>query len=383
MPVAFSVGQRNYGQAGVALTLADTLFRKWNVEAEREEVWEALQKCINEVGPACEWDLPGRLRLVAAVLQVTENLRQVPVRLAVMQWIVEVREQKQAQKINALGLMGSLSKCKEASEPVNLSEAEKTQLAAVEPERLEIDVVACASTISSHLDYDCLEDRLIRAVKAKDFELVESLNKELKVLWKFLRISVPASSSALGDSLSQVHASTDDDTLRDLLENELAQDDTLEDMLSMGGEEEDLEDIATPIFQAASQQVRQVDLLQPAKRKAEVIDSMASPSGSSKRTQFADSQIVPSLSASREVVPVSLSSSSRVTSRSSDLFSSDLVVRRDDRVWWSPEDEQRLIDGHQSYGKRWEFLRTQCQLQHKTGPQLKDKIRNLKKNGKI
>jgi hypothetical protein len=388
MPVAFSVGQRNYGQAGVALTLADTLLRKWNVEAEREEIWEALQKCINELGPAIKWDLPGRLRLVAAVVQVTGSLRQVHVSLAAMRWILEVRnqnKQKQAQKFNALGLLGDLSNCQYASESVNLTEAEKTDLAAVSPERLEIDVVACASSISSHLDYDCLEDRLIHAVKSKDFDLVVEINKELKVLWKFLRISVPASRPALGDSLTQVPATTDDDTLRDLLANELAQDDTLEDMLSMVGEEEDLEDIATPTFQAP-QQRRQVDPLPPAKRKAEVTGSMASPSSSAKRQQFAASQmaIVPSLS--REVVPVSLSqisSGSRVSSRSSDLFSSDLVVRKDDRSWWSPEDEQRLIEGHRVYGKRWEFLRTQCQLNHKTGVQLKDKIRNLQKNGKI
>jgi len=368
----------NPKRAGVALSLADSLFKRWSLEAEREETWAKLQKCISDLGPACQWDLPARLRLVAVVVQVTEVLDKVHVPVLVGLWILRVRRQKQAQKFDALGLMGDLSKCLECSESIPLTEQEKADLALLSSERLELNVVAAASTVSSHLDYYYLEDRLIHAIRSKEFKLAQAITHELELLWKFLQISVPKSEPAPSDPSGLLPANGDDDTLRDLLE--LSQDDTLEDMLELGGEGEDLEEVATPISQT-SQQLRQVGPLLIGKRKAEVIGSIEVPKDSVRRRQVPASQsfFVPSQS---QIVPVSPSSMSQ-GSRVSDLFTSALSERREDRMFWTPEEEQKLIAGHTAYGNRWGFLRVQCGLQNKTGAQLKDKVRNLKKNGDL
>lgn len=48
---------------------------------------------------------------------------------------------------------------------------------------------------------------------------------------------------------------------------------------------------------------------------------------------------------------------------------------------WTPEEEQRLVEGYRSYGSAWETIRKNYALTHRTGVQLKDKYRNLQKAG--
>mmetsp|Transcript_12847 Transcript_12847/g.35219 ORF Transcript_12847/g.35219 Transcript_12847/m.35219 type:complete len:107 (-) Transcript_12847:199-519(-) len=57
----------------------------------------------------------------------------------------------------------------------------------------------------------------------------------------------------------------------------------------------------------------------------------------------------------------------------------DIVVRR--RVAWTEDEERRLIEGYRRYPKRWETIRTQFGLQHRTGIHLKDKWRTMLKAG--
>lgn len=361
----------NPHHASAAIDLADVLFKRWNSEVHREETWAKLQKCINELGPACQWNLPARLRLVAIIVQVTELFNKVHVQLHAGLWVLKVRRQKYAHKIDALGLMGGLAKCLECSESPDLTAQEKAELASLSTEQLETEVVAAASIISSNLDYHCLEDRQILAVKAKEFKLAQAIITELELLWKFLQISAPMSELA--------PRARDDDTLSDLLAKELSQDDTLEDMLELSAEGEDLEDVMTPLSQT-SHHLRTVAPPLIGKRKAEVAIVVPNSAARKRQVPASNSSIAPSQS---QVVLDLTSRSGSQASRVSDIFNSALSERREERATWTPETEERLMKGHTRYGNRWEFIRSQCQLQEYTGSQLKDKVRTLKKQGRF
>mmetsp|Transcript_13453 Transcript_13453/g.31636 ORF Transcript_13453/g.31636 Transcript_13453/m.31636 type:complete len:325 (-) Transcript_13453:45-1019(-) len=49
------------------------------------------------------------------------------------------------------------------------------------------------------------------------------------------------------------------------------------------------------------------------------------------------------------------------------------------RSRWTDEEEQRLVNAWLKFGARWEDLRMKANLRHRSGAQLKDKIRNLAK----
>jgi len=53
------------------------------------------------------------------------------------------------------------------------------------------------------------------------------------------------------------------------------------------------------------------------------------------------------------------------------------------RMSWTAEEEERLIEGHERYGNRWEKIRTACKLQHRLGTQLRDKYVNLLKSQRV
>lgn len=371
----------NPHHASAAIDLADALFKRWTSEVHREETWAKLQKCINELGPACQWNLPARLRLVAIIVQVTELFHKVHVQLHAGLWVLKVRRQKYAHKIDALGLMGGLAKCLECSESPDLTAQEKAELASLSTEQLETEVVAAASIISSNLEYHSLEDRHILAVKAKEFKLAETIIHELELLWKFLQISAPMPilSDISANEIKLAPRARDDNTLSDLLAKELSQDDTLEDMLELSAEGEDLEDVMTPLSQT-SHHLRTVAPPLIGKRKAEV--AVVVPNSAVRKRQVPASHSSIATSQTQVVLhPTSRSGSQ--ASRVSDIFNSALSERREERATWTPEAEERLMNGHTRYGNRWEFIRSQCQLQQYTGSQLKDKVRTLKKQGRL
>ncbi|CAE7548963.1 unnamed protein product [Symbiodinium sp. CCMP2456] len=50
---------------------------------------------------------------------------------------------------------------------------------------------------------------------------------------------------------------------------------------------------------------------------------------------------------------------------------------------WTEGEEQRLLEGFRIYGKQWNMISKSCGLQHRNGIQIKDKWRNLQKNGLV
>ncbi|CAK0848179.1 unnamed protein product [Prorocentrum cordatum] len=68
----------------------------------------------------------------------------------------------------------------------------------------------------------------------------------------------------------------------------------------------------------------------------------------------------------------------------SDIFRDDIPAARvHDRMAWTPEEEQRLVEGQRRFGNRWETVRTTCNLRHRTGSQLREKFRNLQRAGVV
>lgn len=68
----------------------------------------------------------------------------------------------------------------------------------------------------------------------------------------------------------------------------------------------------------------------------------------------------------------------RAAAQGADIFGEDMPIERSrKREAWTADEEQRLIQGYKRYGTQWENIRTTCNLEHRNGVQLKDKVRNL------
>merc|ERR1712194_380698 len=97
------------------------------------------------------------------------------------------------------------------------------------------------------------------------------------------------------------------------------------------------------------------------------------------------------LDAPIESVPGVLQLASGVTQSASaparrvgaDMLRDNIPAADNVRKRWTTEEEERLIDGQERYGNRWEHIRKNCQLQHCHGTQIRDKWVNLLKAGKV
>lgn len=412
------------------LSTAHQLLSKWDVLREREQLWSELHRSMGVFGKAISWQLPARLRLVGVVVQVVDalaNPEMAPIVIdAVQQWVLNVKREQALGKIDPLGLLSGLGCCMESKEATMESPFDGTRAG-----ELEMQVVEAARTISLHLDYHVLEKALVATVVAKDFVQARRLIDELELLCKFLAVAdveapEPSETQAVGSPQHVDRRRFDADAARgsDLMEDverprldaDVARgstvtedvEDTLTAMMEMGAEETQAEAVAAEGSPAEAE----ASMMPPIRSHGWASAASTQHHGEKRKCGAFDDvveevdqspprgQVVPSQSrASASCNPLfdsplravasplqQASASSSLRQPRSQLFADSEVpqgVSVRGRVPWTMEEEQRLIDGYQRYGSRWEHIRQPCNLKHRTGTQLKDKITNLVKSGRV
>lgn len=412
------------------LRTAHQLLVKWDILQERQQIWSELRSAMNVLGQAVDWELPARLRLVGVVVQVTDalpNRVQTPgVRRAVLQWLANLKNRQAPQKMDALGLLGELGSCVEGA-----ATPDSATTPIVDSGDLEMQVVDAARALSLDLEPQVLEQALSSAVVAKDFNLAQKLLDELKLLFKFsvaseaapesraaatgMQSGIASHESAHAAHTEVMHKSLDLDSgvLAEAASNAEDVEETLAAMMEMGEEELPSEAKLSPEpTSRPQQQLNQLSLrdsfqLSGEKRKYEVIDDsiedVLSPpkaqavlshghaSSSSGNALFDDpifGSEVPSHS-STALFDAPVRSSGLLSQPASSFGNSDPVTAAEvpegkrERVSWTTEEEQRLIEGHGRYGNRWENIRMKCGLKHRFATQIRDKWVNLLKSGRV
>jgi len=419
------------------LSTAHQLLSKWDVLREREQLWSELHRSMGVFGKAISWQLPARLRLVGVVVQVVDalaNPEMAPIVIdAVQQWILNVKREQALGKIDPLGLLSGLGCCMENKEATMESPFDGKRAG-----ELEMQVVEAARTISLHLDYHVLEKALVATVVAKDFVQARRLIDELELLCKFLAVAdvevgclgpfaEPSETQAVGSPQHVDRRRIDADAARgcDLMEDverprldaDVARssavtedvEDTLTAMMEMGAEETQAEEA---VAAEASPAEEEASMMPPTRSHGWASAASTQQQGEKRKCGAFDDvveeidqspprdQVVPSQNrASASSNPLfdsplravasplqQASASSALRPPRSQLFADSEVpqgVSVRGRVPWTMEEEQRLIDGYQRYGSRWEHIRQPCNLKHRTGTQLKDKITNLVKSGRV
>jgi len=421
----------------VALTTAHHLLVKWDVLSERDQLWSELRATMSVLGKAIAWQLPARLRLVGVVVQVVDALTnpvQAPAVIdLVREWLWHVKRQQRLGKIDPLGLLKALGRCMEGSD---LADSKATP-DAVLSEDLEMQIIEAARAISLHLQYDVLEKALVAMVVSKNFGGARLLVDELELLCQF--VAQAPTSSPVPASTLEAHehqmAPAETQVQPAFQRRSFSYPDISTQRLNqssfdpeVAGETQDMEETLAAMLEMGSEVVTRAAEAGKGLLPSEAVASVAP---TCKVQQHGDEQMIaatgvrrpaPAMETSKLVqqhgdkrkcevldggeeiccTPLSdpqpapsrgrsFSGNARKIAKKSlrnplfddSIQASPVRVVPSSRRQWTSEEQQRLTDGHRKFGGRWEFLRQNCQLQHLSGMQLKDKWANLIKSGRV
>lgn len=391
------------------LGTAHQLLVKWEHLQERKKLWEELQTAISIFGKAVDWQLPARLRLVAAVLQVVEALassgKSSNVGTAVFQWLRTVQRQERSGIIDPLTLLWDLDCCTDGA-TAQSSAASSSDSFCGNSADLESQVVAAARVVSSYLDTEALEKALMQQVVAKSFQRARLLIDELEVLAKYfdagvayriaesdaaLFASAPSGSQpkSLGERMlgspklggaaskpAEEPGPDDEDTLLAMMEmGAEAPEPAVAAQASQGVKSQGFSQAIAGASASASSHQQVV----PQATQADIRTYAATPQqerehGQKRKTSVFDDPIEDGEGATPEP---------RTLGQPGLRFEDKTVPVKSGRSPWNDDEVERLIAGHQSYGNAWEHIRKACGLNHRKGTAIRDKWVNLVKAGRV